>query len=127
MNLEGIIDMNLAQNIKRFRKERKISQHELAEQAGINPNHLSRLETGKFYPTIPVLKKIAEVLDVPIEYLIKEGDGELPEIKIKNKSLMEKVRLIDSLDEDDQMVITKMIDTMLTKAKMKALLNENQI
>ena len=119
--------MDLAQKIKKIRKERKVSQHDLAEKVGINPNHLSRLETGKYNPSVSVLKKIAESLEVPVEYLMNDEDGDIPEIQVRNKSLLEKVKLIETLDEEDQEVITKIIDTMLTKAKMKAVLSESKI
>lgn len=121
----GVFTMKLADKIKKIRKEKKISQAELAEIAGINPNHLSRLETDKFSPTIPVLKKMANALEVSIDYLLDEETEDIPDVKIENKSLLDKVRLIDTLDEEDQQAITRIIDSMLTKQKMRTLLDGN--
>ena len=116
--------MNFAEKLKKVRKNKKISQLELSEKIGITHNHYSRLETGKSQPSIVVLKNISLVLGVPADYLLSDEDGDIPEIRINNRSLLEKVQLIETLDDEDQKLITRMIDTLLTKAKMRSLLEE---
>jgi len=116
--------MDFAEKLKKIRKNKNVSQIELSEKIGISPNHFSRLETGKYMPSIPVLVKIAQALEVTIDYLVNGMDEDIPEIQIKNKSLLEKVKLIDNLDEEDQRAIIRIIDSMLTKTKMKSLLEE---
>jgi len=63
--------MNLAQNIKKFRKRLKLSQEELAKKAGITYSTLIKIESGaNDNPTIKTLKKIADALNVTIDELI---------------------------------------------------------
>jgi hypothetical protein len=40
---------------------------------------------------------------------------------IRDKSLADRMRLVDALDEDDRNALIHMIDTMLTKQRMKEL------
>jgi len=69
-----------------------------------------------------VLRKLAGVLEVSADYLLS-GDGEEPaEVQIRNKPLAERVRLIDSLEEADQQALIQVIDSMLTKHRMRELL-----
>ena len=112
--------MNLSEKVKRLRKERELTQKELADKLGVNSSHLSRLEKGKYQPSTEMLKKFAAFFGVTTDYLL--SDEEIPEINIKNKSLAERVKLIDSLDEDDQNALIHIIDSMLTKKKMKEVL-----
>ena len=60
----------LAQTIKELRKKHKISQEELAKQAGITYSTLIKIESGaNDNPTIKTMKKIADALDVSLDEL----------------------------------------------------------
>jgi transcriptional regulator with XRE-family HTH domain len=52
--------------IRDWRARRRLSQMELALEAGISPRHLSFLETGRSQPGRATLMSLAEVLDVPL-------------------------------------------------------------
>jgi transcriptional regulator with XRE-family HTH domain len=55
-------------NISRIREEHNISQIEMAYMLGYtNHAHLSRVESGKTAPSIMVLLRIADILDVRVE------------------------------------------------------------
>ncbi|WP_438853057.1 helix-turn-helix domain-containing protein, partial [Brevundimonas nasdae] len=47
-----------------LRKERGLSQEALAGEAGLAMRHIGRIERGEGNPTVVVLGKLAEVLDV---------------------------------------------------------------
>ena len=58
--------------IKTLRKERKLSQRELAKKAGLAQALVSFIETGtRESYSLASLKKIAEALDCDLEILIK--------------------------------------------------------
>lgn len=50
-----------------------MTQKELAEKAGIGVNSVSRYETDERTPTLDVLQKIANVLEIEIEKLLQAG------------------------------------------------------
>ncbi len=52
--------------IRDWRTHRRLSQMELALEAGISPRHLSFVETGRSQPGRATLLSLAEVLDVPL-------------------------------------------------------------
>lgn len=63
----------LAQNIKRLRKQLKLSQEELAKKANITYSTLIKIESGiNKNPTIITLKKLAKVLKVSLDELVGE-------------------------------------------------------
>ncbi|MDR2475742.1 MAG: helix-turn-helix domain-containing protein [Bacteroidales bacterium] len=65
----------IGETIKKRRKELKITQIQVAEQAKININTLYKLERGLTNPTLEVLGKLLEVLEMKIELSVK-NDGE---------------------------------------------------
>jgi len=61
----------LSKTIKELRKKHKISQEELARQAGITYSTLIKIESGvNDNPTIKTVKKIADALSVSLDELV---------------------------------------------------------
>lgn len=63
--------MKIGEKIKLSREERKITQKELAEKAGISNTYLSDIERMRTNPSIKVLKQIADALDEEIRNLLE--------------------------------------------------------
>jgi len=66
--------MNIGKKIKDIRRQKRITQAELAKDV-ITRNMLSQIENGKATPSIPTLVHIANVLEIPVEYLISENEN----------------------------------------------------
>jgi transcriptional regulator with XRE-family HTH domain len=61
--------MDIGKNIKRIRKEKGMSQRELAEKLGVTQSVISTYETGNPPQRITTLNKIADVLQVHVREL----------------------------------------------------------
>jgi len=64
--------VNIGRNIKRLRKEKKISQKQLAEKLNVTHFWICKLESGKRNTTIFRLNEIAFYLDTDLTNLITE-------------------------------------------------------
>lgn len=72
----------IAKNIVRLRKEKEITQDELAYRAGIDRTYMGYIENAKYNLTIGKLVQIAEALDTVIDELITEQQNvELTDIE----------------------------------------------
>lgn len=61
----------LSKNIKKLRKQHKISQEILAQKAGITYSTLIKIESGaNKNPTLETLNKIADVFKISIDKLV---------------------------------------------------------
>ena len=58
--------MGLGSLLRRWRQARRLSQLELALDAGVSARHLSFLETGRAKPSRDMLLTLANVLDMPL-------------------------------------------------------------
>lgn len=61
----------VGRNLKRLRKEAELSQEELAAEAGLHRTYVSDMERGTRNPTVVVLFKIADALEIEPTELIK--------------------------------------------------------
>ena len=54
----------MARNLRILRKQKGLSQEELAFQAGINRNYVGQIEREEKSPTIDMIEKLSSSLDV---------------------------------------------------------------
>jgi transcriptional regulator with XRE-family HTH domain len=66
MKLRAIV----ARNLRVLRKQKGLSQEELAFQAGINRNYVGQIEREEKSPTVDMIEKIAFVLATEPETLV---------------------------------------------------------
>ena len=57
----------IGKTIQNIRKKANIKQSELAEKIGISEKHLSKIETGKNFPSLDNFFKMAEILKFSLE------------------------------------------------------------
>ena len=58
----------LKNNLKQIRKEKNISQQELADMVGVSRNTISSLETGQYEPSA----KLAYILSIALDKKFEE-------------------------------------------------------
>lgn len=82
--LEEIIEINqnkaknsLAKMYAECRKSKRITQEELAKRAGISRTNITRFEGGDYNPSVEMLVKIANAMDMNVNIQLEEiADGE---------------------------------------------------
>jgi HTH-type transcriptional regulator / antitoxin HipB len=58
----------LAYKFKELRKQKKLTQSQLAEKLGMGKGQISKIESGKFNLTLATINKIASELDVRVNF-----------------------------------------------------------
>jgi len=74
--------------LRDLRKEKRITQEQLAEELGVSGRTISRWETGNNMPDISLLVEIAEYFDVSIPEIIK-GERKSEDMKEEAKEVAE--------------------------------------
>ena len=74
MEIGGVVMVTIGENIKRVRKEKKMTQKDLGEIVGISNTYLSDIEIGRTNPSIKTLKRIAKGLEVSYVELLKDTE-----------------------------------------------------
>ena len=88
------MNLNFAENLKKLRKEREITQEKLSEVLGVTSQSVSRWELSICYPDLELLPIIANYFGVTIDSLLSNDacSKELDFEKFKNK--------ISEMDDD---------------------------
>ncbi len=69
--------MTIGEKIKKMRKQRGLTQKQLAKDAGIAVISLQQYELGKREPTTKQIVKISNAFNVPIDFFITDWESEL--------------------------------------------------
>ena len=105
----------LGERVARFRRERGITQTELAEKIGTIQPALSEYERGKVRLHGEVIVKIARALGVTTDELLGLADGPVADAT-KNRHLRKRLQEIDRLPKRDQQALLRTINAFLQKA-----------
>ena len=116
----------IGDNIRRVRELKGLSQKEVGAAIAAAATQYSRVETGKVVPSLKTLIKVAKVLDTSLDALVSADHSPAQDINVKDKSLFDRVRLIDDLPEDDKSAVLKVIELALSKKKFKELIKQMQ-
>jgi transcriptional regulator with XRE-family HTH domain len=117
--------MKVGENIRRLREQRGVKQQEIADLIGMHRSNYSKIESGQREISIAALDKIASFFNVTLDELVHMGEEVPEEVTIEDKTVLEQLKLIEGLEEEDKHMIFKMIDTFLTKKKFKDFFNKN--
>jgi transcriptional regulator with XRE-family HTH domain len=111
------------ENLVQLRRERRLTQLQLAELLGVQPRLISRWETGETRPQFDHAVRLAEVLQVSLDQLVKGDDAAEPESRfdIRNKRLEDLCRRVDGLSREDQEVVCHVMDSLIRKEHFKTL------
>jgi hypothetical protein len=73
-----------------------------------------------------VLQKLSVILGVTFEELFSPDDKKQPApVTVEDKTVSDKIRLVEQLEEEDKNVIYNMLDTMLAKKNFQDLFQQN--
>jgi transcriptional regulator with XRE-family HTH domain len=62
----------VGKNVRKFRQQRKLTQEQLAFEAEIDLTYVGGIERGRRNPSLLVMARIADALQVPLAKLISE-------------------------------------------------------
>lgn len=105
--------MEFENRLSQLRKERKLSQSDLAGLVGIHANVLGRYERGEARPFVEMAAKLSEALGVSLDYLVGNSDLKF------DKETINRIVDIQSLSEEEKQPILIMVDAYLRDVKTR--------
>jgi len=105
MNLQTIF----ISNMKRFRKQKHITQEKLAEMCETDTCYIGQIETFRRFPSIQLIEKISNALEVEPWELFKNNEN-----KEYETERLEKINLIkEKLSNEFDKIISKILSETL--------------
>ncbi|GGI58480.1 helix-turn-helix domain-containing protein [Winogradskyella haliclonae] len=104
----------LSENLKRIRKEKKLSQVVVSERSGVITSTYSRVESCLVSPNLSTLEKLADAMGVPMADFFREAED-------VEQSVLDKLEKIETLSEYNQNVVTILLDSIIEKDRVEKL------
>jgi transcriptional regulator with XRE-family HTH domain len=114
--------MNVGEKIRAVREAKGLSQKEVALILVMNPSQYSKIENGKVDPQFSTIEKIANALGVDIADIFNSNKV-ITDIDSFDKTLVEKIQLIEQLEENQKKSIFSIIDMAVYNIKLKQTLS----
>ena len=108
--------MSFGENVATARKKKKLSQADLAKEVGTIAVTIGRYARNEIKPSIDIATKIADVLDVSLDYLVGNTDTVL------EKDLLKKITDIQKLPDDKKNVVMELLDSFLKQTKLQSIM-----
>ncbi len=111
--------MAFCDQFKKLRRRKGIKQNDLADMLGVKQYVISSWETGRSEPNISQICKIADILEIPTDYLL-----DCHTILVADNSNFQKVEKNIKMDIEDDVVRTFQIEIEgLTDSQKTAILD----
>jgi len=99
---------NFGSNLMLIRRKRRMTQAALDKAIGTSGDTVGRYERGDITPSIEVVVKMADVLEVSVDYLVSRIGVDLSE-----QEVIERIEAISKLSTGDQAFLFRLIDMVL--------------
>lgn len=103
-----------AQRLAAFRKERGLTQQQLAERVEVHVQQLKRYEAGSSQPTMDVIRKMAKALNVSSDRLLFGEDERGPDDDLRLQ-----FEAISGFDADEKQVVRSLLEGMILKHEVR--------
>jgi len=108
---------SFGKKLRDCRDVKGFSQSDVAKQLSTNHSIIGKYERDEVKPTIDVVKKLAEVLDTTVGFLL----GETQDMNmLKDPSMMRRLNDINNLPDEDKKCILYTLDGLLQNVKTKS-------
>jgi transcriptional regulator with XRE-family HTH domain len=107
-----------AARLKELRKQKALTQKELAQRIGANYQQLNKYECGLHTPPLDKLVSLAEALETTVDYLITGDPAQ--NVPLHNTQLLERFKALEGFNAQDQETVIKLIDAMIVKQRVES-------
>jgi transcriptional regulator with XRE-family HTH domain len=114
--------MPFAEKLSKMRKERGLTQQEMAEKAGVGIAQLRRYEGGKSSPTLEVIKNISKTLGVTTDELIFDEHEGVANNKIMDRQLLEQFEVVSGMSQYEKDAIKTILESMILKSRLEEIM-----
>lgn len=109
--------MTFGERITYARKQKKMTQSDLGKMVGTSGDIIGKYERDEIKPSIDTAAKIADALNVTIDYMVKDSEYK----NIDNETL-KRMKELERLSKEDKGHVFAMLDAFFAKAKLQSIM-----
>jgi len=100
------MSLDIGTRVRAARRDRGLTQDELADQVGVSRSAVAQWETGRSGQVTGNLSRIADVLEVSVEYLMY-GDDKRAAAEVRQGDELALLRLYRECSADDRQMLLR--------------------
>lgn len=104
--------MDFGNKILQLRKEKDFSRDVLAKMVGTSGAIIGRYERNEITPSVDVAAKIADALEVSLDFLVGSSS-----VLVRDKKMLYRLELLEKISDDDKQTILRVLDSFLKDAQ----------
>lgn len=108
--------MLFGDRLTQVRKRKKLSQAQLGKILGIDGDAYGRYERNEVKPSIEMATKIAEALQISLDFLVGKTDWEL------DNGTLKRIQAISKLPEKEKEHVYVFLDSFIDRMKLQGIL-----
>ena len=108
--------ITFGKKLKECREIKGLSQAKLAKKVGLHHSIIGRYEREEAKPTIDVVKRLANILDTTVGYLLGETEDRN---LLKDPAMLIRLNEIEKMEGEDRTHILHVLDGFIKSVKLK--------
>jgi transcriptional regulator with XRE-family HTH domain len=116
--IHWVSPMSIGARLIALRKEKGLTQQEMADEIGLHVNQIRRYESGSAQPSLEALKKMAVAMSVTIDSLVF-GPGE----RGPDEDLRLQFEAVSQMTEEEKKIIKALLEGMIVKHQTRKMVS----
>ena len=108
--------LTFGKRLTEVRKDKKMSQDEVGKLVNVHGAVIGRYERDEVKPSIEMATRLAEALEVSLDYLVGSTDILL------EKNIVSKILDIQKLKENDRQHVFALLDAFIKQTKLQSIM-----
>ena len=105
--------MSFPKRLNEIRTEKKLTREKLGKLIGTSGANIGKYERGERTPSVDVARRIANTLEVSLDFLVGNTDLRL------DTEVLEKIQEIQQLPQDDRSHLFYLVDNVLQNVRTR--------
>lgn len=115
--VEDMVDMDIGKAIARYRKQKPLTQAELAELLDVHQTQIARWETGRSEPRKDYIEKICEALEITADQLFASEPHDFGDLK--DRELRALLFEVPNLSDRHQQTLKSILQDMIKLSRFQ--------
>jgi len=108
--LTWLLIMSFSRRLAKIRKDKKMTQQQMADLIGIHVSQIKRYESGDTQPSLEVLRKIALALNISADLLLFDTEERDPSGDLKMQ-----FEALEQFSDDEKRIAKELLDSLILK------------
>lgn len=119
--------MNIGRSLKKLRESKGYTQQQMADLIHVHRSGYSKMENSQQDVPVGYLVAVAKHFGTTIDEVIYFGEKNTRplDISVADKAALEQLQLINELEKEEKAMLFKLIETFVSKKRLKDYLQKN--